>query len=181
MSNEKLSYTETEVEALTGIKRKTLHGWRFRGTGPRWIKGDGRLVRYPAQALHDWISSQPGGGQDAEIRARVTGLQEAVTERAVEKAALNRAWVLDRLRDNVERAMNATAPTDENGWPYGTHRYGGQVANRALELIGKELGMFKSSQEVTGGGAPQKIEVVFVGPGERNRDDGDSTAGVQTT
>jgi predicted DNA-binding transcriptional regulator AlpA len=62
MNIEKLSYTEIEVEALTGIKRKTLQGWRFRGIGPRWIRAGGRLIRYPAQALHDWINSQPGGG-----------------------------------------------------------------------------------------------------------------------
>lgn len=29
MSNEKISYTEKEVEALTGLKRKTLHRWRL--------------------------------------------------------------------------------------------------------------------------------------------------------
>ncbi|MBZ5583375.1 MAG: DNA-binding protein [Acidobacteriia bacterium] len=59
----KISYTETEVEALTGIKRKTLQGWRLRGIGPRWIKAGSRLVRYPTRSLNDWIDSQPGGGQ----------------------------------------------------------------------------------------------------------------------
>ena len=47
--------------------------------------------------------------KDAKVRERVSELQEAVAERAVEKAALDRAWVLDRLRENVERAMKATA------------------------------------------------------------------------
>lgn len=63
MSLEKLSYTEIEVEALTGIKRKTLQGWRLRGTGPRWVRAGQRLVRYPANSLRDWINSQPGGGE----------------------------------------------------------------------------------------------------------------------
>jgi hypothetical protein len=163
MNNEKISYTETEVEALTGLRVKTLQRWRLTMRGPRFVLL-GRCVRY----------SQKGAAQsanrllkDAKIRARVSGLQEAAAERAVEKAALNRAWVLDQLRENVERAMKATAPTDEHGRLCGEYRYEGSVANRALELIGKELGMFKDriSQEMTGGGT---LEVVFVRSGERS-------------
>ena len=55
--------------------------------------------------------------KDSKVSARVSGLREAVAERAVEKAALDRAWVLAQLRENVERAMQAKAPTDENGRP----------------------------------------------------------------
>jgi|SRR5579871_1665144 len=86
--------------------------------------------------------------KDAKVHARVQELQAAVSERAVEKAALDRAWVLDRLKENVERAMQAAAPVDEEGHPCGEYRYEGQTANRALELIGKELGMFKDQQRV---------------------------------
>jgi phage terminase small subunit len=66
----------------------------------------------------------------------------------VEKAALDRAWVLAQLRENVERSMKASAPTDEDGRPCGEYRYEGSVANRALELIGKELGMFKDQHKI---------------------------------
>lgn len=62
MKPEKLSYTEAEVEFLTSIKRKTLQVWRSRGVGPRWIRAGDRLVRYPSDALREWIQSQPGGG-----------------------------------------------------------------------------------------------------------------------
>jgi phage terminase small subunit len=84
----------------------------------------------------------------AKVRERVAELQAAVAERAVEKAALDRTWVLDRLRENVARAMQATAPLDDDGRPCGDYRYEGQVANRALELLGKELGMFKDHQKL---------------------------------
>jgi predicted DNA-binding transcriptional regulator AlpA len=69
-TQDRISYTETEVEALTGIKRKTLQGWRLRGMGPRWIRAGQRLVRYPAAALQEWIDSQPGGGGDAAEAVR---------------------------------------------------------------------------------------------------------------
>lgn len=65
MVNERIAYTEKEVETLTGIKVKTLQGWRLRRIGPRWVRAGQRLVRYPADALHEWINSQPGGHQEA--------------------------------------------------------------------------------------------------------------------
>jgi phage terminase small subunit len=98
--------------------------------------------------------------KDAKVSTRVSGLREAVAERAVEKAALDRAWVLAQLRENVERAMQAKAPTDENGRPCGEYRYEGQVANRALELIGKELGMFKDQQRVEMEGGLSLVDVI---------------------
>jgi predicted DNA-binding transcriptional regulator AlpA len=67
MNNEKISYTETEVEALTGLKVKTLQRWRLLNQGPPFRRL-GRCVRYPADALHTWINSQPGGGQQSEAR-----------------------------------------------------------------------------------------------------------------
>jgi hypothetical protein len=38
---------------------------------------------------------------------------------------------------------------DSEGRPTGEYRYGGNVANRALELLGKELGMFIDRSEHT--------------------------------
>ena len=67
MSSEKISYTETEVEALTGLRVKTLQRWRLINRGPRFVRL-GRCVRYPADDLYRWITSQPGGGHQAEGR-----------------------------------------------------------------------------------------------------------------
>jgi hypothetical protein len=36
-----------------------------------------------------------------------TSLRGKVTERAVEKTAISKAWVIERLVENVERAMQA--------------------------------------------------------------------------
>jgi hypothetical protein len=57
-----------------------------------------------------------------------------------------RAWVLERLAENVRRAMRIEAVT-LRGVPTGEYRYEGSVANRALELLGKELGLFVEKSE----------------------------------
>ena len=45
--------------------------------------------------------------------------------------------------------MQIDAPTDEHGNPIGSFRYQGNVANRALELLAKTLGMLTEKSEVT--------------------------------
>lgn len=44
--------------------------------------------------------------------------------------------------------MQAAPVTDRDGMPTGEYRYDGSVANRALELLGKELGMFIDRSKV---------------------------------
>ena len=46
---------------------------------------------------------------------------------------MDRAWVLEELRANLERHKETN----------------GAVANRALELIGKELGLFINRKDIT--------------------------------
>lgn len=69
-----------------------------------------------------------------EIQARIAELRATVEiparERAVEKAAISRAWVLEKLRGIAERCTAEGPEFTPTG------------ANRALELLGKELGMF---------------------------------------
>ena len=70
---------------------------------------------------------------------------------AIERVALTKTWVLDKLIENVNRAMQNQAITDREGNETGAYEYEGAVANRALELLGKELGMFISRSEVRTG------------------------------
>jgi phage terminase small subunit len=57
------------------------------------------------------------------------------------------------LVENVDRAMEAEPVLDPKGNPTGEYKYNGNVANRALELLGKEIGMFVDRKEVGGPGA----------------------------
>jgi phage terminase small subunit len=97
---------------------------------------------------------KPNRGNAATLKAkqsisdRVRELQERVAERVVEKTALTKEWVLESLRENYERAMQQKRARNDDGEEVGDFTYQGNVANRALELIGKEIGMFVDRKEV---------------------------------
>lgn len=64
---------------------------------------------------------------------------------AAERVVVDREWVIARLVENVERAMQHKEVTQ--GQATGEYRYDGGVANKALELLGKEIGMFVDRSE----------------------------------
>jgi phage terminase small subunit len=67
------------------------------------------------------------------VAARVAELQQ----RAADGVVLTRQWVIEQLIDNVTQAKKSGEKID------------GATANRALELLGKELGMFVERVENT--------------------------------
>jgi hypothetical protein len=52
---------------------------------------------------------------------------------------------MGRLKETVERAMRAVPVYDKEGKPTGEYTFQGAVSNKALELLGRELGMFRAS------------------------------------
>jgi phage terminase small subunit len=58
------------------------------------------------------------------------------------RTAIDADWVLQRLVQNADRAMQLEAVTDAQGNPTGEYTYQGSVANKALELIGRRVGFF---------------------------------------
>jgi hypothetical protein len=89
-----------------------------------------------------------------EARIDLAGARETKALTATEKTQrrkvfsqqVTRAWVIERLAENVDRAMQIEE-IKLRGVPTGEFRYEGSVANRALELIGKELGLFVDRSE----------------------------------
>jgi phage terminase small subunit len=81
-----------------------------------------------------------------EIRGKIAKSDATALRIATEALAVDKQWVIARLVENVERAMQA-----EKIGPHGErlteYRYDGKVAIRALELLGKELGMFVERSE----------------------------------
>lgn len=82
--------------------------------------------------------------KNGKVAVRLGDLRRAVVERAI----ISKEWVIERLIRNVERAMQSEAVKDSEGNATGEYRYEGSVANRALELLGKELKMFVDRKEV---------------------------------
>jgi phage terminase small subunit len=79
-----------------------------------------------------------------ELMERRAKIDEKATEKAIQKMALTKEYVISRLIENVERSMQASPVKGEEG----LFKYDGSVANRSLELLGRELGMFVDRKEV---------------------------------
>ncbi len=76
-------------------------------------------------------------------------LQKPVVQEAITKAIQARSertkagqdWIVERLIENVERAMTIE-PVMVGSEKTGEYVYQGSVANKALELLGRHAGMF---------------------------------------
>ncbi len=91
-------------------------------------------------------------------------IQEAIREgqqERSERVRVTQDWVLKKLIRNVDRSMQAEPVYDREGNETGEYNYQGSVANKALELVGKHLGMFKERHEHSGPeGGPIPLSVV---------------------
>lgn len=96
---------------------------------------------------------------NTQVALRIASLKAAVAEKAFDVAALNKAWVLEKLAKVTELGMSAAVVKDDKGNPVltedgravtaGTENL--SAANKALELIGKEGGMFVDRKEIRHG------------------------------
>lgn len=77
-----------------------------------------------------------------EIGYRVAQLRKQIANRAVEHAAVSHAFVLDRLKENVERCMQKEPVKNGRGEEVGEWKYNASGANKALELLGRSIGLF---------------------------------------
>jgi hypothetical protein len=75
-----------------------------------------------------------------QISTRIKELTARVTDKAIERAAVTKEWVLRELLDNAELAKA------DGSWA---------ARNRSLELVGKEIGMFGDVQPPP---PPQRLE-----------------------
>ena len=80
-----------------------------------------------------------------KVQAAVQQAQESL----VARVEISQEWVIDRLREIVERSMDSVPVLDNKGEETGVYSFNGGVANRALELLGKHMGMFVDRKEVT--------------------------------
>ena len=127
-----------------------------------------RSQKWEAPAVHVAGSKMLANGK---VQLRVTELRE----KAAEKAVLNEAWVLERLMRNVRIAMGEELVTrvassidkatgDVRTIEVQESARDAAAANRALELLGKKLDMFKERPAVEVVAQVQRIERVIVDP-----------------
>ena len=90
---------------------------------------------------------------NANVKALLANHQQEAESLAV----VDKAWVLERLRENVDRSMTTEPVRDRDGNETGDYTYQGNVANRALELLGKDLGMFADKMDVKVQGAVEEM------------------------
>ena len=99
-------------------------------------------------------------------------IRKAMDERS-ERTGIDQDWVLNNLRSITERCMQVEPVTDSKGDPVLVENAAGGIvpaftfnsmgANRALELIGKHLGMFVERKEHTGrDGGPIQYETIDI-------------------
>lgn len=81
-------------------------------------------------------------GRVSELLSEREAIHAQATADAIKSTALTKEWVIETLKENVARAMQAAEVKRADGTGTGEYQYQGSVANRALELLGKELGMF---------------------------------------
>ena len=86
-------------------------------------------------------------GQRLLKNVDVAAALKSAQEKRSERTEITQDWVIDRLVENVERAMQAVPVLDNLGRQTGEYVYQGAVANRSLELLGKHQGMFVDRQE----------------------------------
>lgn len=87
--------------------------------------------------------------QNSKVALRVSELRG----KAAEKVVLDKAWVLDRLMRNArvclgEEMVKLRRAVKDDVVEVEVHLHDAGAANRALELLGKELAMFVDRKEV---------------------------------
>lgn len=82
------------------------------------------------------------------LRRQKEQLHQETVKKAVEESGLTKEWIIEQLIENVHIAKAAEPVLDNEGNPIGEYKTNLAAANKALELLGKEVGMFIDRKEV---------------------------------
>lgn len=93
-------------------------------------------------------------GRHAHVLMRHPNVAEAIRQGLAEtprRIGLHRGWVLERLKEIAERSMQAVPVQDGDGDAVGVYKFDAAAANKALELLGRDLMMFGTAVRDTDG------------------------------
>jgi phage terminase small subunit len=78
-------------------------------------------------------------------KTSVKNMIEVEQNKRAGKVGLDSEWVLRRLKTISDRCIQEEPVLDNQGNPTGEYKFDSSGANKATELIGKHLGMFKDN------------------------------------
>lgn len=71
-----------------------------------------------------------------EVKARIDQIREGIRRKALASSSISRTWILEKMKENAEIALE---------------RGDRAAANRALELLGREYGLFTEKKVILAG------------------------------
>jgi phage terminase small subunit len=106
--------------------------------------------------------------KNAEIDARIDEIKASIALKVDYAVGVSKSWVILSLKEVVDRCMQSIQVLDHEGNPTGEYQFQHSGANKALELIGKELGMFSDRVKLSGAdGGDLLIKAVIDWSGKR--------------
>jgi phage terminase small subunit len=84
----------------------------------------------------------------AYLRALKEQDQVQARQQAIERTALTKEWIIQQLMENVAMAKQAEPVRDSEGNETGEYKQNLPAANKALEMLGTEIGMFIKKAEI---------------------------------
>ena len=114
-------------------------------------------------AIRAGYSSKTAKGLGARFfQTGIKSAIEAALAERIKRTEVTQDYVIEGLKEVVERCLQRIAADEEGVWTFNA-----TGANKALELLGKHLGMFKDRIEHTGINgaplAPPVINIEFIG------------------
>lgn len=92
-----------------------------------------------------------------KVAARIAEIRGNIAKVVQEKTGIDKAWVTTQLVEVVRMAKAAEPVLDHEGSQIGEYRQNLAAANKALELLGKEIGMFVDRKEIRTGSLLDEI------------------------
>jgi phage terminase small subunit len=170
-----MSSNELELSNHEQLEASTFPGLNQRQTAFVWniIEGMSGKDAYIAAGYSARGKSAEAAGSTLLRNHKVQWALARVREELAERTKVTKEYVMQGLKENYERCMQAVEVYDKEGNPTGVWQWQPQAANKSLELMGKELGMFGDKVEVSGGLEPIKTLTIV----KHVRDDGPQVNG----